>query len=112
MPFVNLDVAWSGITAELEPDGKAVRVVWLAKPGVGPAIYQGLVRGSVAGSPVEFLNFPAAPSEATTGRYDVTSGMGRADSVNVVIKYWKPGDSFAGAGYYGQSKPVLPRAAR
>ncbi|MNX44758.1 hypothetical protein D3C86_752550 [compost metagenome] len=110
VPQVDLDVAWSGIDALA--DDSAVQVNWQTKPGLSGAIYQGLVRGNLAGAPVDFTNFPAMPSEATQGRYELTAGMRQADSVNVVIKYWKPGNSFAGSGFYGQSKPILPKRAQ
>lgn len=110
VPQVELDVAWRGIDAQAE--GPLVRVNWSAKPGLTAAVYQGLVRGSVAGSPVDFTNFPETPADVTSGRFGVTSGMERADSLYVVIKYWKPGNSFAGSGYYGQSKPILPKRAQ
>lgn len=110
-PVVSLDVAWRGIDAQVV-DGSAVQVSWPAKPGLEGAIYQGLVRGSVAGAPVDFTNFPETPSDVTSGRFGVTPGMERADSLTVVIKYWKPGNSFAGSGYYGQSKPILPKRAQ
>ncbi|MOA58321.1 hypothetical protein D3C78_1827040 [compost metagenome] len=87
-------------------------MTWAPKPGLTGAIYQGLVRGSVAGSPVDFTNFPASPSDVTSGRFGVTPGMEQAESLFVVIKYWKPGNTFAGSGYYGQSKPVLPKRAQ
>lgn len=111
VPVVELDVAWRGIDAQVV-DGSAVQVSWPAKPGLTSAIYQGLVRGRLAGSPVDFANFPETPSDVTTGRFNVTSGMERADALTVVIKYWKPGNSFAGSGYYGQSKPILPKRAQ
>lgn len=111
LPPVELDVAWHGIDAVLV-DGSAVQVGWPTKPGLGNAIYQGLVRGTLAGSSVDFMSFPEAPSEATGGRFNVTSGMERSESLSVVIKYWKPGNAFAGSGYYGQSKPVQPKRAQ
>ena len=110
VPNVMLDVAWHGLDARVE--GSVVQVEWPAKPGLGSAIYQGLVRGTLAGAPVDFTNFPESPADVTSGRFDVTSGMEQADSLSVVIKYWKPGDSFAGSGYYGQSKPFVPKRAQ
>ena len=109
-PVVNLDVAWKGFDAQV--DGSQVQVDWARKPGLSGAIYQGLVRGSLAGAPVDFTNFPETPADVTSGRFNVTPGMEQANSLFVVIKYWKPGNSFAGSGYYGQSKPILPKRAQ
>lgn len=103
-PVVELDVAWRGLDAVLE--GSLVSVAWAAKPGLESATYQGLVRGRLEGRAVDFTNFPERPSDVTTGRFAVTPGMELADELTVVIKYWKPGNAFAGSGYYGQSKPI------
>lgn len=109
-PVVNLDVAWQGLDAQVE--GAAVLVNWAQKPGLEGAIYQGLVRGRVAGESVDFTNFPEPPADVTSGRFGVTPGMAQAEALSVVIKYWKPGNAFAGSGYYGQSKPLFPKRAQ
>lgn len=107
-PQVNMDLAWDMAAFTPDPSStvsnRTVSFSWSDKPGFTGEVYQVSVFGSAStgGGAIVSSAETTGTSTSVTIPNSVTSGT----KVYYVVKFWKPGGSFGGGNYYGQTKPV------
>jgi hypothetical protein len=94
----DLDVAWDERTITGTIKGNTVEVSWPPKATVKNLVYEVILKYApeepyIVGSPV---------SPQTSTRFDVSDEV-KGRKLYFTVKYWKKGNKFMGASYYGQS---------